>query len=414
VSVVPPTFVLVESNTTGTGPRFAAAAANLGLRPVLLTSDPARYPWVEQNDVATETVDTQDRDALLAACRRLAGGECVAGIWSSSEYFIATAADLARELGLPGPDPEAVASCRDKGIQRALLAAAGVAQPRFRLAGSAAEAVAAAADLGLPVVVKPVFGTGSLGVRLCADTGEVENGAAAILAQRVNERGIPLPPRLLVEEWVMGPEVSIETFGREVVGFTRKHLGDPPFFVEVGHDFPAPLPAAEERALTEMAARVLEALGLGWGPAHLEVRRTAEGPSLIEVNPRLAGGFIPELVRLATGVELIGETIAAACGREVRPARAAHRAASIRFLLAPAEGRLAAVDHWEAATAEEGVADLQLYVQPGGSVARRGDFRDRIGHVIACASTATGSGQAAERARNRLRIAIEPSAHGEV
>ena len=407
-----PAFVFVESNTTGTGPRFAAAARNLGMRPVLLAADPARYPWVESSGVAAEVVDTQNREALLAACRRVADSERVAGIWSSSEYFIAAAADLARELGLPGPDPEAVAACRDKGIQRARLDAAGVRQPRFRFAGSAAEAVEAAADLGLPVVVKPVLGTGSLGVRLCANSHEVENGAATILAQRVNERGMPLPARLLVEEQVVGPEVSIETFGREVVGFTRKHLGNPPFFVEVGHDFPASLLTAQERVLTEMASRVLEVLGLGWGPAHLEVRWTAEGPSIIEVNPRLAGGVIPELVRLATGVELIGTTVAAACGQEVRPARSAYWAASIRFLLASGEGRLAAVDNWEAAAAEEGVTDLQLYVPLGGSVARRGDFRDRIGHVIARASTANESGQAAERARGRLRITIESSVEG--
>lgn len=409
---VPPAFVFVESNTTGTGPRFAAAAADLGLRPILLAADPARYPWVEKSGVRAEVVDTQDRKALLAACQRLAGSERIAGIWSSSEYFIAAAADLARELGLPGPDPQAVAACRDKGIQRARLAAAGVRQPRFRLTGSSAEAVAAAVDLGLPVVVKPVLGTGSLGVRLCADLCEVENGAAAILAQRVNERGMPLPPHLLVEEQVVGQEVSIETFDREVVGFTRKHLGDPPFFVEVGHDFPAPLRTEEERALTEMAMRVLDVLGLGWGPAHMEVRWTADGPSIIEVNPRLAGGFIPELVRLATGVELIGATVAAACGREVRPARAAYRASSIRFLLAPGDGRLAAVDDWEAAAAEEGVADFQLYVPLGGSVARRGDFRDRIGHIISCASTANESGRYAEQARDRLRITIEPSMEG--
>jgi biotin carboxylase len=294
-------------------------------------------------------------------------------------------------------------------MQRTRLSQAGVAQPRFHLATSTAAAVTAAESLGLPVVVKPVLGTGSFGVRLCADAREVEEAAASILAHRVNERGMPLPARLLVEELAVGPEVSIETFGFAVVGCTRKHLGEPPFFVEVGHDFPAPLPAAEERALAATAVRALEALGLGWGPAHLEVKRTADGPSIIEVNPRLAGGFIPELVRLATDVELIGETVAAACGREVRLGDGPRQAASIRFLLAPGEGRLAAVEGLAEAARSEGVTDVRLYAEPGAAINRRGDFRDRIGHVVGCGRTPDESGHAAERGRDWLRVALSPA-----
>lgn len=410
---MPPVFALVESNTSGTGPWFVAAASSLGLRPVLLTSDPARYRYVERDGVETVRLDTGNRTALLAACRRLRETAGLAGIWSSSEYFIAEAAGLARELGLPGPDPDAVAACRDKGAQRMRLSQAGVGQPRFRLAISAAAAVAAAESLGLPVVVKPVLGTGSLGVRLCATAREVEEAASSILARRVNERGMPLPARLLVEELAVGPEVSVETFGRAVVGCTRKHVGEPPFFVEVGHDFPAPLPEAWERDLAATAVRALKALGLGWGPAHLEIRRTADGPSIIEVNPRLAGGFIPELVRLAMGVELIGETVAAACGREVRLGEGARQAASIRFLLAPGEGRLAAVEGLAEAARSEGVADVRLYVESGAAIARRGDFQDRIGHVIGCGRTPDESGRAAERALGLLRVILAPAGERE-
>jgi biotin carboxylase len=406
--VTAPAFVFVESNTTGTGALFARAAAVRGLRPVLLSADPSRYPFVARGEAEAVQVEVQDRSALLAACRRLCMDGGLAGIWSSSEYFIATAAELARELGLPGPDPEAVSACRDKGVQRTLLAQAGVRGPAFRIVVSVAEAVAAAGSLGLPVVVKPVSGTGSLGVRLCSDMREVEEAAAAILARTVNERGMALPARLLVEEWAAGPEVSVEAFGAEVVGITRKHLGEPPFFVEIGHDFPSPLPPGEELALAETTARCREALSLGWGPLHLELKRSPDRPAVVEVNPRLAGGFIPELVRIATGLDLIAETVAAAAGLEVGLDRRGSRAgaASIRFLLAPGDGKLARVEGMAEAARGEGVVDVQLYHEPGATIARRGDFRDRIGHVIACGATAEESGRAAERARDRVRVVL--------
>jgi biotin carboxylase len=409
-----PAIVFVESNTSGTGALFArAAAARRDCRPVLLTTDPARYEYVEQEGVETVRVDTLDFGALLAVCRGLERGAGVAGITSSSEYYMATAAALARELGLPGPDPIAVEACRDKGEQCLRLAAAGVGVPGFRIVRSAAEAVAAAEALGLPAVVKPVSGTGSLDVRLCATAAEVAGAAEAILARRRNERGMPLPERLLVQELAAGPEFSVETFGREVVGITRKHLGKPPFFVEVGHDFPAPLPEETARELTGAALRALDALGLGWGLAHLEIKHTSGGARIIEINPRLAGGFIPELVRLALGVDLVAASVAAAVGDRVELAPTPRGIASIRFLLVVEDGTFLGAEGVAEAAALPGVVDLALYPQPGAEMVVRGDFRDRVGHVITFATLAEGAAVAAavaDAARDAVRLVVRPLA----
>ncbi|MGV9897217.1 hypothetical protein ACWDVV_23645, partial [Streptomyces tendae] len=46
-------FAFLESNTTGTGREFCARARARGLRPVLLTRDAARYPYVTEDAVDT-------------------------------------------------------------------------------------------------------------------------------------------------------------------------------------------------------------------------------------------------------------------------------------------------------------------------------------------------------------------------
>src|SRR4029079_12563216 len=94
------------------------------------------------------------------------------------------------------------------------------------------------------------------------------------------------------------PEVSVETLGTTVIGVTAKHLGHLPSFVECGHDFPSP--SGAERVVRLLAGAALKALGLGFGPAHTEIRVGPRGPVVIEVNPRLAGGRRPTLVRPAT------------------------------------------------------------------------------------------------------------------
>jgi biotin carboxylase len=398
-------LLLVESNTSGTGRLFVRAARALGFRPVLVTARPEKYAFLSAGDapevLAVPRVDEDELHALVHA--RFGGGAGVAGITSSSEYFVATAAALAARLGLPGPDAAAVRAARDKSSQREVLAAGGLPVPAFRAVASAEGAVAAARAIGFPVVVKPVSGSGSAGVRACATAGEVRAHAGALFAPGGMDEG-----RALVERLVAGDEFSVEVFSGRVVGITRKHLGARPFFVEAGHDYPAGVSPAVARTLADTVTRATALLGLGWGPLHWELRMQGGRAWPIEVNPRLAGGFIPELVRHAEGIDLIRETLRLVVGQapELDPAR--HRHASIRFLFAPGAGRLDAAAGIEAARAMDGVVEVALYRAPGDALAVHGDFRDRVGHVIACADAPGAAVAAAERARDGVRVRVAP------
>ncbi|HEU4881556.1 MAG TPA: ATP-grasp domain-containing protein [Longimicrobium sp.] len=395
-------LLFIESNTSGTGRLFVRMARELGFAPVLITARPEKYAFLADADAPeVVTVPRVDEDELHTLIQqRFSGGAGVAGITSSSEYFIATAAALAARFGLPGPDASAVRAARDKSHQRRVLAAGGVAVPAFRAVDSASEAVRAARDIGFPVVLKPVAGSGSVGVRACADAGETERHAAALFAAAADER-------VLVEALVDGPEFSVEVFDGAVIGITRKHLGAPPAFVEAGHDYPAEVGAEVARALEHTATHGTTLLGLGWGPLHWELRMHGGTAVPMEVNPRLAGGFIPELVRQAQGIDLIRETLRRVVGDapELAPSRRRH--ASIRFLFAPSAGRLATVEGTAEALALPDVVDVALYRRPGDALAIEGDFRDRIGHVIACADGADDACAAAEHARRTVRISVE-------
>jgi S-sulfo-L-cysteine synthase (3-phospho-L-serine-dependent) len=403
-----PVLALIESNTTGTGRMFAVAARARGLRPVLLSARPERYPWVAEDGVDVARVDTSDATAVVAGARAAVGTGELAGIATSSEYFVAVAARAAARLGLPGADPGAVERCRDKRRQRAALAGSGVSVPAFAGAGTPEEAAeAAVAAIGFPVVVKPADGTGSRGVRLCCDPIEVRDHAAGLLAARHDERGRPTIPAVVVEEYVAGPEFSVETFGTAVVGLTAKYLGRLPSFVECGHDFPAE-DGADSR-LAAVAGAAIRALGLGFGPAHTELRLGPRGPVVIEVNPRLAGGRIPTLVRLATGIDLVGATVdAAVLGDAARVLPGPGQGhASIRFLVPPRAGRVRRTGGVAAAAAVPGVVDVAIAARPGQRVGGTGSFLDRVGHVITAGPTGAAARTAAETALALLEIDVD-------
>ncbi|MGX9121120.1 ATP-binding protein, partial [Mesorhizobium sp. BHbsci] len=65
--------------------------------------------------------------------------------------------------------------------QRQLLAEAGVPIPAYRLAANATDVESAAAEIGLPVVLKPAVGTGSCGVRLCRNVDELAEHTTYLL-----------------------------------------------------------------------------------------------------------------------------------------------------------------------------------------------------------------------------------------
>ncbi|MFD5075688.1 ATP-grasp domain-containing protein [Streptomyces sp. NPDC058371] len=403
-------LLLIESNTTGTGRLFARRAAQRGVEPVLLCADPDRYPYAAEDGLRTVTVDTADEAALRTEVSALARQAPVAGVLTSSEYYVPTAAALAGRLGLPGPDADAVRACRDKAEQRRRLARAGVGVPDFAVVDEVAGAVIAAQGFGVPVVVKPVQGSGSLGVRLCSDLDEVAEHARTLLAATVNERGVAAPRRILVEEYLSGPEFSVEVFGTEAVATVAKHVGPLPVFVEVGHDVPAALPAERERALRETAVGAVRALGLGWGAAHVELRLEESGAKVIEVNPRLAGGMIPELVRRACGIDLVLAQVRSALGETPELERGVYARASIRFLTTGHDGILAPAETLDRvvtrAHAVPGVVDAVLYRLPGEPVGPAEDFRGRIGHVIAVADRPAAATEAADRGAALLAGAV--------
>lgn len=392
-------LLLVESNTTGTGRLFASRAADLGIEPVLITNNPSRYPFVAEDQVRFLTADTSDQASVLGLARRLAGDGEVAGVTSSSDYYIETAAACAEALGRPGPPAACVRACRDKATQREILRSSGVGGPAFARIRRQSEVFAT--GIKFPAIVKPVQGSGSVGVRLCADQEQAAEHAARLLRTQVNERGLPVPAEVLVEEYITGPEFSVEVFGGRAVAVVGKHLGPLPWCVEIGHDLP-PEPGRGPEQLPGAAVDAVLALGLGFGAVHVELRLDSAGPRIIEVNPRLAGGMIPELVRLAHGVDLVGAQVRAVAGLGSDLTSRELGSAAIRFLTADTAGTVAAPEKAVAASlAVPGVVDAVIYRAVGEPVAPATDFKGRVGHVI---SFCERSGSAADIAERGLKL----------
>ncbi|MDQ8702637.1 ATP-grasp domain-containing protein [Streptomyces sp. LHD-70] len=334
------------------------------------------------------TAETNDTEALLPFVERAHDALRFDGVITSCDYYLPTAARIADRLGLPGPTAESVESACRKDRTRRVLADAGVPGPRFALCGSLAEATDAARELGFPLVLKPVDLCAGMFVRRVDDEAELARAHRALADFPVNARGQRRDPVVLLEELLDGPEVSVETvsFGgsAHVVGVTDKSVGGAPAFIETGHMFPAALAAADAEAAVETAFAALKALGLDEVVAHTEIKLTAAGPRVVEVNPRPAGNRITELVRHVTGIDLAAAAVDVALGRAPDLERRATglSSAAIGFLVPQAAGTLTEIEGAEQVRGAEGLLGLQL-AEAGKAVKAAGSNNEYLGHVMA-------------------------------
>ncbi|UVK50173.1 ATP-grasp domain-containing protein (plasmid) [Mesorhizobium sp. AR02] len=401
-------FLFVESNTTGTGELLMKRASLLGFETYLVTRNPARYPFLKDSVVQVIEAETRSPDELVGVATKLSG---LAGIYSSSDYFVEAASSAAMAMGLPAANPEAIATCRNKWKQAAELQRQSIAIPETRLATSVRDVEKILAQATLPVVVKPVSGSGSSGVRLCdsatAAIKAFESARGALLDQ------VDLPsPDILIQQYVEGKEYSAEIIACDgtlhCLGILAKHKGPAPCFVEVGHDFPAPLPEPSHRELASFAAGAVSALGLNFGPAHVEFVIAESGPVIIEVNPRLAGGMIPVMLSHALGTSILDMVIGLYAGEGFTPPRASERAGAIRFRLAQTSGKLKRLGF--SGNPEPTVPEAGLLKSEGEEVQINGDFRDRVAYAIGVADELNAAATGAERVIDSIVIDIETAA----
>ncbi|MET0237181.1 MAG: hypothetical protein ABW224_21200 [Kibdelosporangium sp.] len=292
-----------------------------------------------------------------------------AGITTFSEGMVPLTCEVATGVELPYHDRDTVALITDKWAQRQRLAESGVDALWSAIVTSREEALAAAGSRPGPVVVKPARSWSSQDTHLAV-------GAAGFPAGLT-----PGPDRpFVIEDYLVGVDegdfgdyISVESLIADgqtyKLGVTGKFgLLSP--FREQGQFLPTHLPAARTEEAVQLATRAAQALGVRQGLVHTEMKLTADGPRIIEVNGRL-GGFHAELYQRATGQNLLELEISVACGQPVAPVSGTAGTIEFHFWNQPPleGGTLRRVDGADHVRRESGVIDYRPRVPIGRELA---------------------------------------------
>lgn len=259
-------------------------------------------------------VEEINEDTLLEVLRSIHLMHPVTGLVCFLEPVILVAARVANMLGIRSNPLCAVSTARDKTLTRQALDNANIPQRPWRMCGTPEEVLAFWKELGEEsVVIKPITGAGSAGVRRVKNEDEVRAHLAEISS--LHSWALLDNPDLLVlvEAVLPGREFSVEAMtvdgSHEVVQITEKITSGPPRYVEMGHWQPAELNEQQKDQISRRVPSILDAIGHRIGPSHTEIMVDGEDVWLVETHTRFGGDQIWELTELTTGRHMATETI---------------------------------------------------------------------------------------------------------
>jgi biotin carboxylase len=410
IPVVSRVLLLLPSGTYK-APDFLDAARRLGVE-VVVASETEQTLAEAMGDRAL-VVDLADPPGSAKKITDLAARSPLDAVVAVDDQGLLIAALAAADLGLPANRPEAVARTRNKAAMRAALATSSsdLLQPEFRVVGRGDDVVAAAGEVGWPVVVKPVSLSASRGVIRADDPAGVEAAAERVRAI-LEEDGHPAEEPILVEAYVPGEEVAVEALLRrgqlEVLAIFDKP--DPltgPFFEETLYVTPSRMPAQVQEEIARSVAEAAAAIGLMEGPVHAELRIDPDGKRwILELAARTIGGLCARTLRFAAGVTLEELVLRHALGLAI-DTRRERLAAGVMMLPIPAAGRLVAVHGQDEARAVPHVTALEISIPLGGQVRPLPEGDRYLGFLFARASNASEVEEALRTAHGLLEIVID-------
>lgn len=374
-----------------------------------------RSPYVEKVfDQVKEYAEVLDITGMSDddAAGLVAGYE-PSGVVTMAEGRLVLTAVIAERCGLPFHDRVTSETLTDKLRQREVMAAAGVQTTGCKSVRTTAEAAIAASELGLPVVIKPRHGGGSVNTSQVETLEQCEVVMAGFLSDPVTRGGSEFvveemlcsDPTVAGTQW--GDYVSVESVVQEgriqTVCVTGRFPVAPPFR-EGGWMLPATISGAWEHKVIELEQAALRAIGVRHGVTHSEIKLTPDGPRVIEVNGRV--GEVADVVQRGCRFDLVKAAINLALGKPVRVPSLRYRQVAYQYhVMLPAGAReIVSVSGTEEVNDIPGVGYSEFAAAPGQRVDWREGTMARLGIIHGVAPDHNGVLAAVAEIDNRFKV----------
>lgn len=353
-------------------------------------------------------VSTTDTEKVLEEAKK----NKIDGIITiASDRPMTTVAKVAKKLDLIGIDEKTAINATNKSKMRDALKAYGVPIPMYFSVANYDQYLKAVDEIimkSYKCIIKPEDNSGSRGIRLVESTDACDLKKIFDYCKSNSNSG-----KLLVEEYMEGPEVSVETISKDgvcnVIQITDKITTGPPYFVELGHSQPSSLDKETIDKIKKVAIDTNRAIGIENGPSHTEIKVTKDGPKVVEVGARLGGDNITtHLVPYSTGVNMVKASIKIALGEEIDVRKSFEKASVIRYKKCDT-GKILKIKGIEEAKKIQGIMDVEIVHGVGEYSHTIKNSNDRVAYVISQGNDISEAIEACKNALDKIKIEVEES-----
>jgi len=257
-----------------------------------------------------------DKELIL----KIAVEEKIDGIMSFAvDPGVLTASYVAEKMNLPGCPFESVKILQNKVLFREFLSKNGFNVPKAKGFSSYADALKELDMFNFPVIIKPTDSAGSKGVTRVDYIEDVKSAVEYALANSVSDK------KVIIEEFIeqsgfssdcdsfsIDSDLKFVSFSNQYFDYKAENPYTPsafswPSFIDISH---------QEELVSELR-RLVKLLKLDTSIYNIETRVGTDGkPYIMEVSPRGGGNRLSEMLRFATGVDLIKMAVKSAVGEK--------------------------------------------------------------------------------------------------
>lgn len=262
-------------------------------------------------------VSIVDKEAVL----KIAQEKQIDGIMSFAvDPGVITAAYVQEQMGLPAFGPyESVCILQNKDRFRQFLTEHGFNVPKAKGFSSVEDALSGLNGFEWPLIVKPTDSAGSKGVKKVESIEYLKDALRYAFEYSHSHR-------VIVEEFIekQGCSSDSDCFSVDgelkFVSFSAQYFDENAQnpYTPAAYSWPSTMTKEQEAELTSELQRLLSLLKMKTSVYNVETRVGTNGKTYImEVSPRGGGNRLSEMVRFATGIDLITNAVRAAIGDAV-------------------------------------------------------------------------------------------------
>ncbi|MES5927170.1 ATP-grasp domain-containing protein [Bacillus cereus group sp. MG9] len=405
------TIVFIETNKSGSSREAIKAAEKLNFFTVLLTkktkfiNERTTFPDVHQMIFT----DVNDYDNIITTIEKLnKSGKNIKGIFSFIDPFVYVAARLSEKFCSNSHivSTKAIYRMENKILTRNALKDLPISLNYliYKPTESLSSFLEKTKEMNFPLIVKSPKSTGSKDVLLVKNKDQLILSIQSLLKKLPNEE-------ILLEEYIDGPQYLVEILVQDgkvhIIAVIEQEITLFERFIVTGYSLLGQVDKSLYNSLFNAVNSVIQAFNMKNGACHLELRRINNDWKLIEINPRISGGAMNDIIEIGHGINLVQETIQLMLGNKPSLNKKHHKYVYTHYLTVKSKGKLIRVTGKNRSSKYPGVEKVYIKPKKGTVLKPPTSMGHRCGYVLAASYFKTEAKKIALKAAKEISFEIQ-------